>query len=146
MLRPIVLALGVLLGINLAWAQNAAVIKERHDILESFGKATKPVGAMMKGEADFDLAKVQTALALIQEKAPKLPALFPEDSKTGEHIHALPEIWQNKADFEPRFPKLADDAKAAAAAIIDEATLETEWPKVMGNCGGCHKKYRKPEH
>lgn len=138
------LGFGLIAGLGVATAQNVEVIKERQGILESFGKAAKPLGAMMKGEADFDLAKVQAALALLQEKAPKLPTLFPEDSKTGEDTEALPAIWENKADFEPRYQKLADDAKAAAAVITDQASFEENWPKVTGNCSGCHKKYRKP--
>jgi basic membrane protein A len=40
--------------------------------------------------------------------------------------------------------KLPADVKAAAAAIKDVATFKAEWPKVGGNCGGCHKEYRKP--
>jgi cytochrome c556 len=119
MRRTLLVAAALIAGVPLASAQNTAVIKERQGILESFGKAAKPVGAIMKGEAEFDLAKVQTALTLLQEQGPKLASLFPDDSKTGE------------------------DAKVAEAAIKDNATFEAEWPKVVGNCGGCHKKYRK---
>ena len=36
------------------------------------------------------------------------------------------------------------DAKAAHGAIKDEASFKAEWPKVVANCGGCHKEYRKP--
>ena len=56
---------------------------------------------------------------------------------------ALPVVWQKKSDFLPRFDKLAADCKAAEAAIKDEASFKTEWPKVTGNCGGCHKEFRK---
>lgn len=128
-----------------ASAQNAAPIKERQDHLEAMGKAAGPVGKMFKGDEDFDLAKVQAALTLFQEKAAVLPKLFPDDSKTGEDTEALPAIWENKADFEGRFPKLAESAKAAAAVITDEFTLADEWPKVVEVCKECHKKYRKPK-
>jgi cytochrome c556 len=37
---------------------------------------------------------------------------------------------------------LAKAAKAAEASIKDEASFKTEWPKVVGNCGGCHKEFR----
>ena len=39
----------------------------------------------------------------------------------------------------------AIDAKAAQAAIKDEASFKAEWGKIGANCGGCHKAYRKPE-
>ena len=38
---------------------------------------------MMKGSIPFDLAKLQSGLKLYQDEAPKLKALFPEDSKFG---------------------------------------------------------------
>lgn len=138
-------ALTVLALSGAAWAQNTSIIKERQDHLEAMGKASGEVGKMFKGEADFDLEKVQNALALFQEKAALLPKLFPDDSKTGEDTEALPAIWADKAEFEGRFPKLAESSKAAAAAIKDDLTLADEWPKVVGNCKDCHKKYRKPK-
>ena len=57
----------------------------------------------------------------------------------------LPSVWEKKADFLGRFDKFAADAKAAAGAIKDEASFKAEWPKVVSNCGGCHKAYRKPK-
>ena len=124
-------------------AQNLTVIKERQDHLEAMGKAVKEPVKMFKGDAEFDLAKVQAALKVIQAKAALLPALFPEDSKVGEDTEALAAIWDNKADVQSRFKKLGEDAKKAEAAITDEGSFQTEFKEVMGNCGGCHKKYRK---
>ena len=126
-----------------AAAQNVAPIKERQKILKAFGDATKEPGKMLKGEAPFDLAKVKAALAAYKEGAPKLPALFPADSKTGGDTEALPVIWDKKDDFEGRYKKLADDATKAEAAITDEISFTEEFPKVVGNCGGCHKIYRE---
>ncbi len=133
------------LGATAVFAQNVTIIKERQDHLKKMGDAVKPVGAMYKGEADFDLAKVQEALKVIQANAPLLPPLFPDDSKTGADTEALPKIWEDKADFESRFKKLVDDAKAAEASITDEETFPDAWKVVAGNCGGCHKQYRKPK-
>jgi cytochrome c556 len=145
MMRKIGLALAAVsvVSITAAAAQNVAVIKERQDHFEAMGKAVKEPVKMFKGDAEFDLAKVQEALKIIQEKSALLPALFPDDSKVGEDTEALPAIWENKADVESRFKKLGDDAKAAAAGITDKATFEVQFKDVMGNCGGCHKKYRK---
>lgn len=126
-------------------AQNVDIIKERKKHYEAMGKAVKEPTAMYKGEAEFDLAKVQAALKVIQEKAAILPKLFPDDSKTGADTEALPIIWQEKADFEGRFPKLAEAAKAAETKITDEETFPDGWKDVVGNCSGCHKKFRKPK-
>jgi len=135
----------LVLGATAVFAQNVPVIKERQDHFKKMGDAAKPVGAMFKGEADFDLAKVQAALKVMQEKAPILPTLFPDDTKTGGDTEALPIIWQEKADFEARFKKLGEAAKAAEASITDEETFPDTWKEVMGNCSGCHKKFRKPK-
>jgi cytochrome c556 len=145
MLRHALIAASLLMLPVSALAQNAAVIKERKDAFKAMGDAAKPTGAMLKGEADFDLAAIKNAIKVYQEKAAILPKLFPDDSKEGEKTEALPAIWENKADFEGRFAKLAEMAKAAETSITDADTFAEEWPKVMGNCGGCHKKYRKPK-
>ena len=79
----------------------------------------------------------------IATKVGEVKNLFPDDSKMGDTA-ALPEAFANKADLMAKFDKLAADAKAAEAAVKDEASFKTEWAKVTGNCGGCHKAYRKP--
>lgn len=145
MRRASIIVAAFIVGATTVAAQNVAVIKERQDHLKAIGDAVKPVGAMYKGEADFDLAKVQAALKVIQEKAPLLPPLFPDDSKTGNDTEALPIIWDEKADFESRYKKLGDAAKAAETGITDEETFPDTWKEVMGNCSGCHKKFRKPK-
>lgn len=137
--------IGSILSVSVATAQNSAVIKERKSHFKSMSDAVKPTGAMLKGEATFDLAIVKKAIKVIEEKAPQLAKLFPEDSKEGEKTHALPAIWANKSDFEGRFKKLADAARSADTTITDETTFQDVWPQVTGNCGGCHKKYRKQE-
>ena len=88
--------------------------------------------------------KVQASLKTIQEIGRSRPRdLFGDDTKTGE-TDALPAAFEKKADLFARFDKLAADAKAAGGAIKDEASFKAEWPKVVSNCGGCHKEYRKP--
>ena len=124
-------------------AQNVDAIKARKEILKSMGKPTKELAGMMKGEVPFDLSKVKQTLQLYQTQAPKLPPLFPPDSKTGGETEALPVIWDKKKDFEGRYAKLASDAKAAEATIKDEKSFKANIKEVVGNCGGCHKIYRE---
>lgn len=124
------------------WAQNTDVIAQRQGIYKGFGEATKPIGPMLKGDAPFDLATVQKALNTYVAGAQKLPALFPDDSKTGHDTEALPAIWTNKDDFNGRLTKLGADSQAALTSITDKASFTTTMPKVLGNCGGCHKEYR----
>ena len=144
MLRILSIAAVIAIGATTVAAQNLDVIKARKETLKGFGAAAKDPGAMIKGEAKFDMAKVQAALKTFQVGAAKLPDLFPDDSKTGGETEALPIIWEKKADLVDRYKKLAAESKAAEAKITDEIAFQEVWPKLLGdNCGGCHKIYRK---
>jgi cytochrome c556 len=140
MRRLVLAACLVSIGLGAAYAQSNA-ISERKDVFKGFGGALRPVGPMMRGEAPFELAKVQDALKTIAEGAPKVAKLFPADSGTGD-TKALPVIWTDNAKFMGLFARLEADAKAAQAAIKDEASFKAEMPKVLGNCGVCHNDFR----
>ena len=143
MLRVLSVVAALAVGATAVYAQSAA-IGQRKEIMKGVGGAMKEPGGMMKGEMPFDLAKVQASLKTIAEASPKMPALFPDDSKTGGETTVLPAIWEKKAEFDAGFKKLEADAKTAAAAIKDEASFKTEWPKIGANCGSCHKAFRQP--
>ena len=119
-------------------------IKARRDLMKANGAATKTVVGMLKG-APFDLEAVKAALKNYGDAAAQAPGLFPDTSKTGD-TNALPAIWDNKADFEARFKKLAADVSAASSAITDEASFKANMPGVLKNCGGCHEQYRAKQN
>jgi len=129
----------VALGVGVAFADSDP-IKDRRALMKANGEATKTVVGMLKG-APFDLTAVKAALKTYGNAAANMPKLFPDSSRTGD-THALPEIWENKADFEARFKKFGDDASVASTAIVDEASFKANMPNVFKNCGGCHEKYR----
>jgi cytochrome c556 len=54
------------LGATIVHAQNVDAIKTRQDAMKSMGNAAKEPGAVMKGNAPFDLAKVQASLKTIE--------------------------------------------------------------------------------
>ncbi len=140
MLRSILLIATIAIGASSVMAQGDP-IAQRKELLKSWGGATREPGLMLRGEAPFDLAKVQTALKLYSQHAKTLPTLFPDSSKTGD-TKALPVIWEKKADFVAIFAKMDTDATAAQASIKDEATFKAEMGKVLGNCGACHNTFR----
>ncbi|HXF54634.1 MAG TPA: cytochrome c [Hyphomicrobiaceae bacterium] len=144
MIRPLSVALLIAVGGSIAYAQSSGekAIAERKALMKEQSAAGREPSAMLKGEMPFDLAKVQDALKKLQETSLKAKTLFPDDSKTGD-TRALPVIWEKKAQFLAAFDKLNADAKAAAAAIKDEASFKAEWGKVAANCAACHKEYRK---
>jgi cytochrome c556 len=144
MYRVIAALAALAVGATMVYAQNAGAIASRKAAMKEFGAAAKAPGGMNKGDVPFDLAKVQESLNSIQATSAKGKTVFPDDSQTGE-TDALPAAFANKADLFAKFDKLAADAKAASGAIKDEASFKAEWGKVVGNCGGCHKAYRKPK-
>lgn len=140
--RTLVISAAAAVAISTAYAQSASIAK-RQNILKGWGDATKPVAAMLKGEAAYDGAAVQKALAAYSTGAKELVALFPDDSKTGGDTAALPGIWNDKAKFTGIYDKLAAESTAAAAAIKDEASMKANFPKVLGNCKACHDDFRQ---
>jgi cytochrome c556 len=140
------LALAALLSVaaTVVFAQNLDAIKQRQEAMKAQETAGGQIADMLKGKAPFDLAKAKASFAVFTDTTAKLKTLFPDDSKTGGDTAALPVIWEQKADFMARLDKLGADAKAASAAITDEASLKREAGKVFSACTGCHKVYQKP--
>jgi cytochrome c556 len=141
MIRAVIASLSLAVAATAVLASPDA-IKQRQDIMKGVGDATKAPGAMLKGEAPFELAKVKTALNTYIDASKKMPGLFPPDSKTGNDTTAAPKIWEDKAGFDGNFKKLGDDSAAALTSIKDEASFKGTFPTVLKNCGGCHETYR----
>ena len=116
---------------------------ERHELMEGVRDAAKPVGAMLKGEADYDLAVVMTSLETFASAADQLGGLFPEGSEGGE---AAPAIWEDREGFEAA---IVEWQQVTAAAIeANPATLGDAKPvlgPVFGSCKNCHDTYRIEE-
>jgi cytochrome c556 len=140
MLKKFIVAGLLVVAAGAAIAQNDP-IAQRKAILKGMGDGTKPVVGMLKGEAPFELAKVQELLKAYSDGSKKLPALFPDTSKTGGETKALPKIWDEKTKFEAIFAKLDKDASDTLALIKDEASFKANFSKVLGNCKACHDDY-----
>ncbi|MCD6071946.1 MAG: hypothetical protein K0S42_2462 [Microvirga sp.] len=142
MKRTMFVASLLALGVTAAIAQSN-VVEQRQALMKEMGAQTRPIGAMMRGQEPFDLAKVQAGLKVFAENPKKFVALFPESSKNAEKTEALPTIWENKAKFDSLGNKMSQDAQAAMTTIKDEASFKAEMPKVLQNCGACHNEFRK---
>ena len=143
MTRIVLAVAAVALAVTAVAAQSDP-IAARKALMKKNGDEAKVGAAMVKGEAPFDATKAQTIFATFANAAAKMPALFPDNSKTGGDTAALPAIWENKADVDARFAKFGADAKAAQSKVKDLDTLKATWgPLLKDNCGGCHEKYRQ---
>ena len=74
-------ATALAVGATAMLAQGAVspAIKQRQELVKGQGAAFKEPAAMMKGDAPFDLTKVQASLKSLQESAKKGPSLFPDN-------------------------------------------------------------------
>ena len=145
MIRYLSVAAILAVGATIAYAQTGgAAIEARQAAMKAVGNAAKTVTAMNKGESPFEAAKASAAFKTMEESFAKAKGLFPDDSKSG-NTDAAPAAWEKKADLAARFDKAVADAKAAGAASKDDASFKEEFKKVVANCGGCHKEYRKPK-
>jgi cytochrome c556 len=142
MLRTMFAIVTIAVGVSAVVAQQD-VINERKELMKENGNQAKIGAAMAKGEAPFDAAKVEVMFATFADAAAKMPALFPDNSKTGGETAALPAIWENKADFDAKMAQFGKNATAAKTEIKDADSFKAKWGAfTKDNCGGCHEKYR----
>jgi cytochrome c556 len=115
----------------------------RHAAMEEVRDAAKVLGAMMKGEREFEVEAVQASLDVFDDVSSYFGELFPEGSETGEGTEAAPTIWTDREGFEGALQKWRDAATAAIEA--DPQTLEEAKPvigPIFNTCKGCHDNYR----
>jgi cytochrome c556 len=76
-------------------------IKARKDLMKANGDQAKIGAAMVKGEKPFDLATVQKIFAAFEDAAAKMPALFPDSSKSeaksseADDFSPTPKVWED---------------------------------------------------
>lgn len=133
-------------GATVAFAQTTGgkAIEERKALMKEVNAQTRTVSNMTKGTEPFDLAKAQRWLAVSIANVAKSKSLFPDDSKEGGDTRATAAIWTNRADYNAKNEQFVAVAKAAQAAVKDEASLKSEFAKVGASCDACHKDYRAP--
>jgi len=116
------------------------IAKERSEMMKDVRNATKPVGAMLRGDADFDPVQLQASLAVYADAGSRLGNLVPDGSQGGE---AAPAIWEDPEGFKAAIEQWQD--ATTAAMVADPQDLETAKPivgAVLKNCKGCHDSYR----
>lgn len=140
MIRTAFVLAGLGLGITAVLAQSNP-IAERQQAMKALGAATREGAAMAKGESPFDATKAQAVFKTYADTAKKVPALFPDSSKTGGETTASPKIWEDQAGFKAAFVKFESDA-AAGANVASLDGFRTAFGAATKNCGACHEAYR----
>ena len=145
---PVATAAGSVVTAKVSGAQAAAVMHERHEGMETIGKAFKTL------RREFDSSSpsaptVRRSAAQIADLSKKSSRWFPagtgpDVAKTG----AKPEIWRNWQDFSAKLSAFQKAAAVfnAAAASGDMNAAKARYADLGGTCKACHDKYRTEMH
>jgi cytochrome c556 len=131
-------------GIAVAHDGAMGIVKTRMEMMKDVGASMKLIGAMVKGEAAFDAAKVEEAANTIAKHAGHIPKIFPEGS-LDKPTEALPVIWTRWDDF----TRIGKEMETAAQALAEAAKTAGEAKDIVPQlgavgqtCKSCHQDFR----
>lgn len=110
--------------------------------MSELAKQMKLIGTMAKGEAAFDAAAVNAALAKMSEEASYIPSLF-ETRALDPKSEALPVIWDDFDAFTARAGELETLTGALAGSVQAPSDLGPTLQQVGKACGACHATFRE---
>ena len=148
-LTGIALAAIVLSGAAVAQdAPFAMQIKARQGLMEYRALNISVLGAMAKGDMEYDAAKAQAAADnIVADAKLDVSMLWPAGSDNAVHAgtNALPAAWAEGSDVgakDEAFQKAALAMQAAAGTGLD--AVKAAMDPLGGACGACHKAFRAP--
>ena len=138
-----VLALGLS---SAAMADAKASIEARQACMKANGGMMKVMVPVIKGQAAYDKAAIDAAIANAQKACGGWADWWGEDTKPGGAVktEAKAEIWSDPAGFEAA-GKAYMTAEAAVLASTDEASFKAAFPALGKSCQGCHEKFRQAD-
>ncbi|MCA3575222.1 MAG: cytochrome c [Aestuariivirga sp.] len=130
-------------GLSSAAMADMGPIEARQACMKANGAAMKVMVPIIKGEAAYDKAAVDKALADERAACANWADSFGDDTKPGGAIktQAKLEIWTDRAGFEAATATFIT-ARDALAATTDEASFKAAFPAFGQSCQSCHEKYR----
>jgi len=124
-------------------------VKARQAHMQLYGFNLGALGAMAKGEVEYDaeaakaLAGNFAALAAFDQTAYWTPGT--SNAELGKETRALPKIWEEGSTAGQINQELAVAAAQLAAVAGDgQAALGAALGAAGKSCGDCHKAYRAP--
>lgn len=139
-----------LIGTAIAHEGENPAVKARTSVMQLYAFNLGTLGAMAKGEADYDAdAATRAANNLVVLTQIDQSAMWPagSDNVSDPSTRALPAIWENFPDVGAKGQAMAEAAVAMqAAAGQDVEALKAAMGQLGGACSACHKAYRAPEN
>ena len=125
-------------------------VKARQSLMQLYSFNLGTLGAMAKGEMDYNAEVAGAAAAnLVALSGTDQTAMWPEGTDSGsiEGTRALPAIWENMGEFEEHSDALSQASMTMAdAAGQDVDALRGAMKGVGGACGSCHEEFRKSQN
>lgn len=123
-------------------------IKARQSHMQLYAHNLGVLGAMAKGEMEFDANMAQgaadnlAALSGLNQMTYWLPGTSTQDS---DKTRALPAIWQADSMAMAKGQELNQAAMKMAENAGSLDGVQANMNALGGACGACHKLYRQPE-
>ncbi|TNF23117.1 MAG: cytochrome c [Rhodobacteraceae bacterium] len=145
----IVAATAILGGSSAIAQEYKNQIKARQGVMWTISLNLGTLGAMAKGEMEYDADKAAAAGRSIHGVSMvHLATLFPEGSDGGmnDGTTAKDTIFSDRAGFDEKWAALGTAAeKAAAEAGTGKEALGPVMGALGGTCKACHETYRIPQ-
>lgn len=134
-------------GSHAAKSDNPAVAA-RHFQMQMIGYHTGLLGAIAKGDAPFDAAKVEASaknLAALARMAPATLWVAGTEQGAATASRAKPEVWSDSAGFAKSFEELARASDALMTAG-DVDAVRAGMGALGQSCKNRHQTYRGPKN
>ena len=145
MIRTVVVAGALLLGVGAVMAQQEIAVKQ-DNLMRAQAKSLYTVMLKTtKGEIPYDQAAIDAAIAQLEQSVPTIASVFainPKEDVVNATYGSSQKIWQNKADFDSKIPPVAKAIADAKGKIKDVASLKVAYDSINAKCTDCHETYR----
>ncbi len=119
-------------------------IKMRKSTMAVIGYNFGSLAAMAQDKKPFNKDEAQRNADILPLLAAMPKPFFGEGTDKGDNTKAKPEIWKNKADFEQKLDKMAQEVARLPQVVRagDMAAFKKEVGEVGKACKSCHDDYR----
>ncbi len=116
------------------------IIIERKSIFSKNYKTAKRVSSLAtNGELD----EAKKLMIEMSENYKRLITLFPDNTKVGFKTEALPNIWENKDEFNSLMTKASTNMITLTSVIDGTEDMKATLKKyIWSSCKSCHSKFR----
>lgn len=106
----------------------------------------RDLNTMAKGEAPYDKAKAEAAIAKLKETSARIPAAFPESSKgkatPNGRYSASEKVWSDKAEFSTRAANMVKVINDNGSKVDTLDGLKAAYTVINNTCNACHDEFR----